>query len=860
VGDDARVFDLDALAPRVDRFVAMLFYETGEADPPGPVAALNWYRQWLDAMTRHGDASQWIISIGAFALDWPSEGSPELISFYDAMARSALAQSGPIGNPPPYEGPAFMYHEQGVTHDVWFLDATTFWNQQRLALQRSVGGIGIDPIGSEDPLVWQALRCQTACAPTDFEAVPSGDAIGTVGDGDFLTVDGEHRSGRRRIEVDADGLWSVSYADVPRTPTVTRTGHSSADKVAITFDDGPDPEWTPQILDILRDENVQAAFFVVGSHTLEHPDLLRRIVADGHLIGNHSFSHPDLSRTGAVRTEFELNATQRAIETITGRSTLLFRPPYDADRTPHSTEELAPLVVAQKRKYIPTAASIDPLDWEEHTADEIVQRVKQERARGSVLLLHDAGGDRSQTVAALRPIIHYLKARGDTIVPLHELLGVSREALMPPIPAEDPAAQRVVAGTGLSLLETAQQGLRWFLVVSTALLCARNGFIVILAARRARRERMAQTEVQPFAPPVSVILPAHNEEKVIRQTLTALLSSRYAGAIEILVVDDGSSDATAAIVNEMARADSRLRLVRQKNQGKAEALRNGLCEARHRFIVTLDADTEFALDAIAELVRPLQSPMVGAVSGHIGVGKSGGLLGRFQALEYMSGFNLDRRAYDVLNSITVVPGAASAYRVEAIAAAGGIRSDTLAEDTDLTLALHRTGYRIRHNPRARATTEAPQSVTALLRQRKRWAFGTLQCLWKHRVLLGNYRYRWLGLFALPSIWFFHIFLVALVPLVDFSVVIALLSGESGPLLLYAAALMAVDLVLAATACRLEGEPLRTALLSIPMRFAYRPLLSLAVLASLYRALRGRWMAWGFQERWGLVHRWTGSST
>jgi cellulose synthase/poly-beta-1,6-N-acetylglucosamine synthase-like glycosyltransferase len=206
----------------------------------------------------------------------------------------------------------------------------------------------------------------------------------------------------------------------------------------------------------------------------------------------------------------------------------------------------------------------------------------------------------------------------------------------------------------------------------------------------------------------------------------------------------------------------------------------------------------------------------------------------------------------VLDAITVVPGAASAYRAEAIAAAGGIQADTLAEDTDLTLSLHRAGYRVWHTPRAVAITEAPRTVRALLRQRKRWAFGTLQCLWKHRDLLLDGRRRWLGLFALPSIWFFHVFLVALVPLIDLSLVLALLQGANTALLGYVLAFLGIDLLLALVACHLEGEPMATALRAVPMRLLYRPLLSLAVLDALRRALRGTWMSWGAQERRGLA--------
>ncbi|WP_200373867.1 polysaccharide deacetylase family protein [Thiocystis violacea] len=853
VGDDLKVFDLDALAPHVDRFVAMLYYETGEYDEAGPLASLPWFGEWLEALARHGDPSQWVIGIGTFAYDWPVNGKPELASFHDIMARAASAQAGRIANPAPYEGPHFSYTRQGVEHSVWFLDATTFRNEQRLVLEKRLGGIGIDRLGTEDPLIWKAIGCGLSCAASHFERISASDHIGMVGDGDFIEASNDQRPGQRHIQVDEAGAWGVSYIDFPRFAVVRRQGDTAPDRIALTFDDGPDPEWTPQVLDILRDEGIKAAFFVTGTHASEYPDLVRRIVAEGHEIGNHTFTHTDLSKAGPLRVKLELNATQRAIEDITGRSTLLFRPPYDADRTPHKLREITPLILAQELGYIPTMASIDPLDWQTPPAEEILERIRSARASGSVVLLHDAGGDRSATVAALPELIAYLKARGDEIVPLHRLLGVSREAVMPAIPPADPLPQRLVAGTGINLLQALENGLQVFLVLATALLFLRTLFVVWLAARRARAESR-EAEVSAFSPPVSVILAAYNEETVIAQTLRALLASRYPAPFEVILVDDGSTDRTAAIVAGIARAEPRLRLVSQPNRGKAAALRSALGQTRHDFIVTLDADTQFTPETIVELMKPLRDPKVGAVSGQLRVGMPTTLLGRFQALEYLAAFNLDRRALDRLNAITVVPGAASAYRAEAIRAAGGIQSDTLAEDTDLTLSLHRAGYRVRHTTRARAVTEAPRSVRGLFRQRKRWSFGTLQCLWKHRRLFCHPAYGWLGWFAIPGIWFFQIFLVALAPVVDLWLIATLLRGASGPALFYAGLFLAVDLILALVACRLDGEPARTALLVLPMRLLYRPLLSLAILSSLHRALRGSWMAWGLQERWGLARR------
>lgn len=852
VGDDIKVFDLEALAGEVDRFVAALYYETGDEDDPGPIASLPWFKEWLDVLIEHGDPHQWVIGIGTFGYDWPDTRDPEVISFYDAMARATSAQATDIDNSAPFNGPNFVYQDGNVQHTVWFLDATSFRDHQRLVLERGLGGVAIDRLGAEDPLVWTALQCGADCAPEQFQEIPAPEYIATVGNGDFLQVNTARSPGRRSVTLGEDGAWEVSYQDLPRTPTATHHGDPNPNLVALSFDDGPDPEWTPRILDVLKARGIQATFFVIGKRATAHPDLVRRILDEGHALGNHTFSHADLSRSPAWRVRLELNATQRGIESITGRSTLLFRPPYDADRMPQSIAELQPLAIAQEMGYIPSMASIDPRDWQQTSSTQILAQVKAQRPKGNVILLHDGGGDRSATLGALEPLLDYLDRRGDQVVPMHRLLDLPRDGINPPIPAADPVSQRVVAGTGLNLLYLGQQ-LGWaFLVVSTILLLIRSLFLAGVALVKVWRERRDPAPLKEFAPPVSVVLAAYNEDKVVAQTLQALLASRYPAPFEVLLVDDGSQDRTGAIVAAIAAQDPRVRLLRQNNRGKASALQLGFAETRYPFIVTLDADTLFLPDTLTELVRPLGDPRVGAVSGNLRVGNRQSWIGRFQALEYLAGFNLDRRAYDRLNAITVVPGAASAYRAEAIAAAGGIQADTLAEDTDLTLALHQAGYLIRHTARAQAITEAPRGAGALLRQRQRWSFGTLQCLWKHRALAFDRRHPWLGLFAIPSIWFFHIFLVALVPVIDLGLILALLGGADQSLFVYLLAFLGIDLLLAVAACHLEQVPLRTAWRVIPMRFLYRPLLSLAVLYALLRALRGTWVGWGTQERWGLA--------
>jgi cellulose synthase/poly-beta-1,6-N-acetylglucosamine synthase-like glycosyltransferase len=459
-----------------------------------------------------------------------------------------------------------------------------------------------------------------------------------------------------------------------------------------------------------------------------------------------------------------------------------------------------------------------------------------------VILLHDAGGDRSQTVEALPRILDWLHARGDTVVPLSTLLGTTRDAVMPPLQGNGRTLTRLVSSTGFRVYHSIEEFLWAFMIVATALVVIRT-LIVIWLAYRFRRG--PKTNV---AESVSVVMAAYNEEKVIAQTLRTLLTTDYKGEIEVVVVDDGSADATAAEVEHVASGDPRIRLVQQENHGKARALQRGLAAARNGIIVFIDADTQCQRDTLPRLLEPFADAGVGAVSGHAKVGNLRTFIARCQALEYTCGFNLDRRAYNRWQCITVVPGAISAIRKDAIDEAGGLSLQTLAEDTDLTLSLHRHRQRIVYVPDAIAWTEAPETVGTLARQRSRWAYGTLQCLWKHRDMVFNWNYRALGWFSLPSIWFFQIILVAVTPMVDLFLIASLPFGVWGAVLPFIVTFLAMDVILATLACMLEREPIVWALRILPMRLIYRPMLSYCIWKAILRAIKGAWVSWGKLER------------
>src|SRR5438128_8711718 len=438
-GQEMDYVDLDALAGNVDRFVAMLFDETSDTDPPGPLASRSWFEGWVHVRLDDADTKQWILAIGGHGYDWIIGGKrAELIAFSEAMSRANDAEIKSAEVSGPSYSPYFYFQDEDKEHAVWFLDATTFLNQVRDVRDQKAGGFALYRLGTEDPAIWDALN-----VPRDFkfdnqtrqslEPIKSTDTITDVGEGEIVTVDKDRSDGMRKLAVNADGYITAKYVEFAQFSTLYHQGAGGEHQVAITFDDGPDPRWTPKILDILKVANVKAAFFLVGVNAERYPNLVRRIVNEGHEIGNHTYYHPNLALCWPEHIRLELNATQLLLETITGRATTLFRPPYTADPSPTELTDLTPLKIAEDLNYLIVLESIDPQDWSKPGADIILRRVKQQRRDGSIILLHDAGGDRSQTVEALPLILDWLHTRGDTIVPLSTLLGTTRDAVMPPV-------------------------------------------------------------------------------------------------------------------------------------------------------------------------------------------------------------------------------------------------------------------------------------------------------------------------------------------------------------------------------------------------------------------------------------------
>jgi cellulose synthase/poly-beta-1,6-N-acetylglucosamine synthase-like glycosyltransferase/peptidoglycan/xylan/chitin deacetylase (PgdA/CDA1 family)/spore germination protein YaaH len=861
MGEEITTYDIETLSTSVDRFVAVLYDENSESDEPGPIASQNWLEGWLEVIQGYGNPDQWIGVLGAFGYDWTAGAkTAETITFQDAMSRASYAGIDKLEIKEPSYNAQFSYQEAGDEHTVWFLDAVSFFNQLRVVRDGELGGIGIARLGTEDPQIWDVMSMPSISEPEKtslkfLEKIKSTETVTNIGQGEVVTVDDTQDDGDRTLQLLPNEMVAAVYTDFPTYPILYHQGAGEEHQVVLTFDDGPDPKWTPQVLDILKARNVKAVFFLIGRQAEDYPKLVRRIVDEGHEIGSHTYTHPNLSLVSHEQISLELNATQFLLESITGRSTTLFRPPYNADSRPSSLAELAPLKIAQEEfGYLLVMESIDPEDWARPGTEEIIQRIKDQRHLGNIILLHDAGGNRAQTVEALPKIIDYLEARGDRIVPLNELLNIHpplgkgdpRDELMPPLTRSEMPWTRLITGFGFNVWRTLEQFLWAFMIAATALIVLRTAIVAVLASKHHRK--IYSPDEAPYHPPISVIIAAYNEAKVIQATLRSVADTDYPGVVEIIVIDDGSKDDTSEEVKKFVFVDRRIRLIQQPNRGKSEALSNGMANSKYDILVFLDADTHFERSTLTQLVQPFIDPKIGAVSGHAKVGNLRTFIARCQSLEYICGFNLDRRAYAEWNCITVAPGAVSALRRSAIEEAGGFSTDTLAEDTDLTLSLHKKGYRIDYAPHAVAWTEAPESYRTLAKQRFRWAFGTLQCLWKHRDLVFNPHFKALGWFSLPSVWFFQIILIAFTPVVDLLLIVSLIESGASNLWIYFFTFMLMDVILAMMACWMDDEKIRKAWIILPMRIIYRPLLSWVIWRAIIKAIKGAWVTWGKLER------------
>jgi len=858
---------LAALARASDHVIYMAYDEHWQGGTPGPIASQGWFVRQVDTARRAIGPAKLIVALGNYAYDW-HKGGVDALTVEEAWL-AAHDSAAPIGFDTASGNPGFAYQDAGGVHQVNMLDAATAWNQ--LAAMRGLGlqQVALWRLGSEDPGFWNALAASRAGTRPDLGALTGLLGSDVEGSGELLRIAAVPTSGRRTVTFDHAGMIRAeAYRALPTPYVVERAGAADPKALALTFDDGPDPAYTPKILSILEAAQVPATFFVVGENAIGHPGLLNRIIRDGSELGSHTYTHPNLALDSPSEERLELNATQRLVEAYTGRKMTLFRAPYFGDAEPTTVDELEPARVAQDAGYTIAGLHVDPGDWTTPGVDAVVQRTiaqvhaaSAEKSR-NVILLHDGGGDRAQTVAALPRIIATLQAEGYHFVTASQLIGVPPRQAMPSISGSDLAAVRVDVAVfmviaGLLVL------IGWMFTFAITLGIARAVGLSVLAWQQSRAKRPAPPD---FTPTVSVIIPAYNEDRVIAASVARVLASDYP-ALQVIVADDGSTDHTSACVEEAFGDDPRVTLLTLVNGGKAAALNRALVHATGEVIIALDADTQFEAQTIRRLARWFADPAIGAVAGDARVGNRVNLVTRWQAIEYITAQNLERRALAGFDAMMVVPGAVGAWRRAALDEVGGYPENTLAEDQDLTIAIQRRGWRVTYDQEAAAWTEAPETFRALAKQRYRWAFGTLQCLWKHRAVLRTRKPAGLALVGMPQAWLFQILFAAISPIIDLALVIAIIgttarviqhgwaqtSGDVVTVALFWLAFSTVDVVCGWIAYRLDGRGVRYPWhLLLAQRLVYRQIMYWVVLRAIGSAIAGWSVGWGKLERSGRV--------
>jgi peptidoglycan-N-acetylglucosamine deacetylase len=869
-------YDYKYFSTQADAIILMNYDFHWSTSDPGPIAPQDWFVRDIQNIVKIVPPEKLVMGIANYGYDWPAKSKrvphpvAQAVTFQQGVITAVESESD-IQFDSDSMNPYYSYEdENNQVHHVWMLDGLTAYNELRASERAGVAGTALWRLGMEDPsmwYIWDATHPDNTVRNKMTDVPPGYDLI-LEGDGDIWRITSTPQSGKRTFDYDSDSdnFDDEGFTSYPMSWRIEQMG-AIPKKIALTFDDGPDPRWTPQILDVLNREKAPGTFFVIGEEANQNAAIVKREYALGNEIGNHTFTHPefDVDRLSKTELQVQLNLTELLLESYLGVKTTLFRPPYGIDHEPETASEIQLLPIPQSMGYVIIGARIDPHDWGENNgqppapADTIVQRVlaQTENNNGNIILLHDGGGDRSHTVAALPRIIEGLRAKGYEFVSVSDLLGQTRAQMMRSLSYREWLLVRADSFI-FQVFRWLRGGIAFIFVAGILLVGGRALIIGLLAL--AEKLRPAPLDHPEYRPEVTILIPAYNEEAVILNTVQAALASTYP-KLEILVVDDGSADRTAELVRANFGRDRRVRLLLQTNHGKPAALNHALSEAMGEIVVSIDADTIVDPEAVARLVRHFADPSVGAVAGNVKVINRNRWITRWQALEYITSQNLEKRAFDLLNCIPVVPGAVGAWRADLLRSNDGFSGDTVAEDTDLTLTIRRNGWKIVYDETAIGRTEVPETVDALVRQRFRWTFGTLQAVWKHRDTAGKARYGTLGWIAIPNIFLFQIILPLVSPVIDFLFLLSLALWGLGQLrfarlpelwtsqdversLIFFALFMLIDLLTCVIAFALEKDEDWTLLAPLILqRFYYRQMMYVVLFRAIREALRGRPVGW-----------------
>jgi len=406
-------------------------------------------------------------------------------------------------------------------------------------------------------------------------------------------------------------------------------------------------------------------------------------------------------------------------------------------------------------------------------------------------------------------------------------------------------------------VEVGNASLRIAIVVVTAFLIItliRYFVLLWLGYLHHVEAKTAPDENERFEPLVTILVPAYNEEAMIQSAIRSLLELDYP-AYDILVIDDGSTDATYARAADLEGYYGRatVRVVSRSNGGKASALNTGIGLARTPFVLCMDGDSRLSPGTLRHAMPHFRDPRVGAVAGNVKVVNRRNLWTCLQALEYIEGLNMARRAQGFVHAVNIVPGPIGVFRRDTLARVGGYDTDTFAEDADLTLKLLTDGWHIVYEDRAIAYTEAPEHLLDLLKQRYRWTRGILQALRKHSAALLQPRKRFATWASLQSM----LFEAIAWPLMNvcgnlFFSIAALVAGAPVYVLYWWLLLTWLDLAAALHTVAMEEEDLRLVPLAVLYRFFFIATVDVAKLFATAEEFMNVKMGWGKLQRAGRI--------
>ncbi|MDP4179927.1 MAG: glycosyltransferase [Bacillota bacterium] len=850
-------YDLQKLALNTDSIILMMYDEHSTLSGEGPIASQDWFEGILKSAKIPADKI--IVGLGLFGYDWSDNNKNDATSMTvpDVM-KLYKANKAYINWDKKSKNPTFKYNDGKSNRTLWFTDSIVAYNQIMFSQSLGIHQFSLWRLGSEDEKLWSIFNSLDSIKSCINELTLSGETL----DSSDLTdtailgeVVYQYNKSKiylgKKLTTDSEGyIKDVTYNSKYIADT-SENNDSGQKKIALTFDDGPNNVYTPKILDILKKNNIKASFFLIGKNAWDNPDIVKRMYKEGHNIGNHTYSHPDLPQYSRLKTRLELNMTNDIIEILTGHTTMLFRQPYNVDWDLSSESEASVFKEIEKMGYAIVGSNVDSKDWEGHSPEAIRAKINKDLGKGNIILLHDDSTNMKNMITALPLIINDLKAKGYSFETVSDLMNKSTTETMPSVRMEESAGLMTI-----NLLLTLKANFYLFvriLFISATIIGVLRFIFLIFFATRQRKRHKNLVYKGGLNLKASVVVAAYNEEKVICKTVESILESDYKN-LEVIVVNDGSKDNTAYVVEERFRDNKKVRLINKTNGGKSSAINMGFKEASGEIVIVIDADTILDSKAVSLLIRHFENENVAAVSGNVKVGNNNNFITTCQHIEYVTGLNLERRAFDYLNCIPVVPGAIGAWRKEYVKNAGYYKEDTLAEDADITLCFLEQGYKIIYEEGAKAYTEAPEDIESFLKQRLRWSYGTLQCLWKHRKSMFNRNNKILGFIALPNMWLYQFIFQALTPISEAVFLIGLFGKTPILSVLTYAIFFTIDFLITLYAFKLENEDTKPLKFYFFQRAAYRIIMTWVVYKSMSSALKGVKVGWNKLIRKGNVER------